>query len=157
MTAMPPKITKTSGNKRSCDNRKTSLWSSRKGHGTSTDPLNCFKVLMIQTNLPLEKTNILNIPACVTISVAHRWRGRAIPIKQSTAGTPTNTMMSVPIKTVPPAKVLIDDLVNFSLRPGLPNPLKVAAEGNKLSAELKHKRQPHPPDVTRVLTQSPLV
>ena len=39
MTAMPPKITKTSGNKRSGDNRKTSLQSSWKGHGTVTDPL----------------------------------------------------------------------------------------------------------------------
>ena len=34
---MPPKIMKTSGNKRSDNNRKTFLRSSQKGHGTSTD------------------------------------------------------------------------------------------------------------------------
>ena len=65
-------------------------------------------------------------------------------IQQSTADTPTSAMLSVSIKTVPPTKVLIDDLVNFSLRPGSPNPLKVAAEGGKLSADLKRKRQSCP-------------
>ena len=64
-------------------------------------------------------------------------------------------MMSVPIKAVPPSKVLIDDMVNFSLRPGSPNPLKVAVEGDRLPADLKQKKQPHPPDVTRVLTELP--
>ena len=36
---MQPKIMRTSGNKRSDDNRKTSLKSSQKGHGTFTDPV----------------------------------------------------------------------------------------------------------------------
>ena len=68
-------------------------------------------------------------------------------IQQSTADTPTSSMMSVPIKMVPPAKVIIDDMVNLSLRLGSPNPLMAAIEGDKLSGPVdsKHKRQPHPP------------
>ena len=67
-------------------------------------------------------------------------------IQQSTVDTPTSDMMSVPVKTVSPAKVIIDDMVNFSSRLGSPNPLMMAIEGDKLSgpADLKHKRQPHP-------------
>ena len=38
-------------------------------------------------------------------------------------------MMSVPIKAVPLARVLTDNLLNFTLKPGSPNPLKVAARG----------------------------
>ena len=35
---MPPKILKATGNKKSYDNRKTSLRSSQKSHETPTDP-----------------------------------------------------------------------------------------------------------------------
>ena len=36
---MPPKTAKTLGNKKSDDNRKPTLQSSRRGRGTRTDPL----------------------------------------------------------------------------------------------------------------------
>ena len=78
-------------------------------------------------------------------------------IQQSTADTPTSSMMSVPIKMVPPAKVIIDDMVNLSLRLGSPNPLMMAIEGDHLSgpADLKDKRQQWPPDTARALVELP--
>ena len=65
--------------------------------------------------------------------------------------------MSVPIRTVPPAKVIIDDMVNLSLRLGSPNPLMAAIKSDKLSGsvDLKHKRQPCPPDTARALVELP--
>ena len=51
---------------------------------------NCFKELMIQTNLPLEKTNILKVLVYGTTSVTHRQRGRAIPIKPSSSRQQTH-------------------------------------------------------------------
>ena len=72
-------------------------------------------------------------------------------------------MISVPIRTVPWAKVMADDLVNFQLRLGSPNILMAAIRGTsgKISGtdgtwkdELRHgKKQPQPPDATRVLME----
>ena len=76
-------------------------------------------------------------------------------IQQPATDALTSAMMSVPITTVPPAKVLVDDLLNLALRPGSPNPLKVAARGDKLPANSKQKRPPGPPDVSRVFTELP--
>ena len=80
-----------------------------------------------------------------------------------TADMPTSSMTSVPIKTVPWAKVMVDDLVNFQLRPGSPNTLMAATKGTsgKMSGtdgtrkdESKHgKKQPQPTDATRVLME----
>ena len=56
-------------------------------------------------------------------------------IEQPVTDALTSAMISVPIMTIPPAKVLVDDLLNFALRPGSPNPLKVATEGDKLPAD----------------------
>ena len=70
-------------------------------------------------------------------------------------------MMFIPIKTVPQAKVMVDDLVNFHSRLGSPNTLMAATKGasGKMSGkdgtgkdESKHgKKQPRPPDATRML------
>ena len=46
-----------------------------------------------------------------------------------TPDIPTSSMMSLPIKTVPRAKVMVDDLVNFQSRLGSPNTLMVAIKG----------------------------
>ena len=47
-------------------------------------------------------------------------------MQQMTANTLTSSMISVPIRTVPWAKVMADDLVNFQLRPGSLNTLMAA-------------------------------
>ena len=80
-----------------------------------------------------------------------------------TADVPTSSMMSVPIKTVPRAKVMVDNLVNFQSRAGSPNTLMAAIKGagDKTSGtdetrkdESKHgKKQPGPPDATRALME----
>ena len=84
-------------------------------------------------------------------------------MQQMTADVPTSSMMSVPIKTVPQTKVMVDDLVNFQSRPGSPNALMAAIKGTggKTSGtdgtgkdESKHsKKQPRPPDATRALVE----
>ena len=80
-----------------------------------------------------------------------------------TADLSTSSMMFVPIKTVPQAKVMVDDLVSFQSRPGSPNTLMAAIKGtgDKMSGtdgtrkdESKHgKKQPQPPDATRALIE----
>ena len=80
-----------------------------------------------------------------------------------TTDMPASSMMSVSIKTVPRAKVMVDDLVNFQSRPGSPNTLMAAIKGTggKTSGtdgtgkdESKHgKKQPRPQDATRVLME----
>ena len=50
-------------------------------------------------------------------------------MQQMTADMQTSSMMSVPIMTVPQAKVMVDDLVNFQSRPGSPNTLMAAIKG----------------------------
>ena len=80
-----------------------------------------------------------------------------------TADAPTSSMISIPIRTVPWAKVMVDDLVNFQSRPGSPNSLMAATKGNggKTSGtdgtgkdELRHgRKQPQPPDGTRLLME----
>ena len=72
-----------------------------------------------------------------------------------TTDTLTSAMMSVLIRAVPPARVLINDMLNLSLRPGSPNPLKAAAGGDNLPADSKQKKLPHPPDVTRLFMELP--
>ena len=69
----------------------------------------------------------------------------------------TSSVMSMPVRMVPPAKVIIDDMVNLSLRPGSPNPLMAAIESDKLSGlvDSKHKRQPQPPDAARAFMELP--
>ena len=52
-----------------------------------------------------------------------------ISVQQMAADVPTNSMISVPIRTVPWAKVMVDDLVNFQSRPGSPNTLMAAIKG----------------------------
>ena len=84
-------------------------------------------------------------------------------VQQMTADAPTSSMISIPIRTVLQAKVMVNDLVNFQLRPGSLNPLMAAIKGTggKTSGtdgtrkdELKHgKKQPRPPDTTRVLME----
>ena len=56
---MPPKTTRTGGNKKSGENRKTTLRSSRKGCGTSTDPMDVTnsQVEEIETISKPDKTN----------------------------------------------------------------------------------------------------
>ena len=63
--------------------------------------------------------------------------------------------MSVPITTVPAAKVLASDMLSLAPRPGSPNPLRAVAEGDKLSAGSKQKKPPGPPDESRFLTELP--
>ena len=82
-------------------------------------------------------------------------------VQQITADVPTSSMMSVSFKTVPRAKVMVDDLVNFQLRPGSPNTLMAAIQsaGDKTlrtdgtrKDESKHsKRQSQPLDASRAL------
>ena len=84
-------------------------------------------------------------------------------MQQMTADVPTSYMMSIPITTVPRAKGMVDDLVNFQSRPGSPNTLMAAIKGTsgKTSGtdgtgkdESKHgKKQPRPPDATRALME----
>ena len=84
-------------------------------------------------------------------------------MQQMTADTPTSSMISVPIRTVPRAKVMVDDLVNFQLRPGSPNTLTAAikgiggktsgADGTRIDESRHGKKQPRPPDATRVLME----
>ena len=84
-------------------------------------------------------------------------------MQQITADAPTSSMISVPIRTVPLAKVMVDDLVNFQLRPGSLNTLMAAIKGigGKTSGtdgtgkdESRHgKKQPLPPDATRALME----
>ena len=50
-------------------------------------------------------------------------------MQQMTADAPTSSMISIPIRTVPWAKVMVDDLVNFQSRPGSPNTLMAAIKG----------------------------
>ena len=76
-------------------------------------------------------------------------------IQQPATDAQTRAMMSVPITTVPPARVLVDDLLNFASRPGSSNPLKVAAGSDKLPADSKQKKLPGPPDLSRVFTELP--
>ena len=52
---MPPKMTRTGGNKKSGENRKTMLRSSQKGCGTSTDPVDI-------TNSEVEETETISNP-----------------------------------------------------------------------------------------------
>ena len=47
-------------------------------------------------------------------------------MQQMTANTLTSSMISIPIRTVPQAKVMADDLVNFQSRPGSPNTFMAA-------------------------------
>ena len=65
--------------------------------------------------------------------------------------------MSVPIKVVPPAKMIINDMINMSSRLGYPNPLMATIEGGKLSGPVDstHKRQPPSPDTARALMELP--
>ena len=73
-------------------------------------------------------------------------------VQQMTANAATSSMISMPIRTVPWAKVMVDDLVNFQLRPGSPNTLMAVIKGvgGKMSGtdgtkkdELRHgKKQP---------------
>ena len=78
-------------------------------------------------------------------------------VQQSTANIPTSSMVSVPIKTVPLAKVIIDDLVNLQSRLGSPNPLMTVIEGaggkSLGTVKLKQKKQPQPLDVASVLAE----
>ena len=50
-------------------------------------------------------------------------------MQQMTADVPTNSMISIPIRKVLWAKVMVDDLVNFHSRPGSPNTLMAAIKG----------------------------
>ena len=50
-------------------------------------------------------------------------------VQQMTADVPTSSMISVPVRKVPQAKVMVDDLVNFQLRLGSPNTLMAAIKG----------------------------
>ena len=50
-------------------------------------------------------------------------------MQQMTVDAPTSSMISVPIRTVPRAKVMADDLVNFQSRPDSPNTLMAAIKG----------------------------
>ena len=50
-------------------------------------------------------------------------------VQQMTADVPTSSMLSVPVKTVLGAKVMVDDLVNFQSRLGSPNTLMAATKG----------------------------
>ena len=78
-------------------------------------------------------------------------------VQQMTADMPTSSMMSVPVRTVLLAKVMVQ------LRLGSPNTLMAAIKGTcgKISGtdgtgkdESKHgKKQPRPPDATRVLME----
>ena len=52
---MPPKTTRTGGNKKSSENRKTMLRSSQKGCGTSTDPMDVM-------NSEVEETKAMSKP-----------------------------------------------------------------------------------------------
>ena len=52
---MPPKTTRTGDNKKSSENRKTTLRSSQKGCGTSTDPVEV-------TNSEVEETKTISKP-----------------------------------------------------------------------------------------------
>ena len=84
-------------------------------------------------------------------------------MQQMTADMPTSFMMSIPIQTVLWAKVMVDDVVNFQSRLGSLNTQMAAIKGigGKTSGtdgmgkdELKHgKKQPQPPDATRVLIE----
>ena len=84
-------------------------------------------------------------------------------MQQMTADAPTSSMISIPIRTVLQAKVMVDDLVNFQLRLGSLNTLMAAIKGvgGKTSGtdgtgkdESRHgKKQPQPPDATRVLME----
>ena len=84
-------------------------------------------------------------------------------MQQMTADVPTSSLMSLPIKTVPRAKVIVGDLVNFQSRLGSANTLMAAIKGacGKMSGtdgtrkdESKHgKKQPQPPDATRALME----
>ena len=84
-------------------------------------------------------------------------------VQQMTADALTSSMISVPIRTVPQAKVMADDLVNFQLRPGSPNTLMAAIKGigSKTSGtdgtekdEARHgKKQPQTLDATRALME----
>ena len=72
-------------------------------------------------------------------------------------------MISVPIRTVLWAKVMVDDLVNLQSRPGSLNTLMAAIKGigGKMSGtdgtrkdDSRHgKKQPQPPDATRALME----
>ena len=84
-------------------------------------------------------------------------------VQQMTADAPTSSMISIPIRTVPQAKVMADDLVNFQLRPGSPNTLLAAIKGigGKMSGtdgtrkdDVRHsKKQSQPPDATIALIE----
>ena len=58
---MPPKTTRTGGNKKSGENRKTMLRSSRKGYGISTDPVDIVnsEVEETETILKPDKTDTM--------------------------------------------------------------------------------------------------
>ena len=84
-------------------------------------------------------------------------------MQQMTADMPASSMISVPVMTVPQAKVMVDDLLNFQSRLGSPNTLMAAIKGTsgKTSGtdgtgkdELRHsKKQPQPSDATRALME----
>ena len=84
-------------------------------------------------------------------------------VQQMTADALTSSMISIPVRTVPRAKVMADDLVNFQSKPGSPNTLIAAIKGigGKTSGmegtgkdEVRHgRKQPQPPDATRALME----
>ena len=59
---MPPKTTKTGGNKKSGENRKTTLRHHQKGCGTSTDPLDA-------TTSEVEETEAISKPAKADVTL----------------------------------------------------------------------------------------
>ena len=223
---MPPKTTRTGGNKKSSENRKTTLRSSQKDCETSTDPVDVMisEVEETETILKPDKTDttlqtkdessqaikpekVQSTPVeADTSNQGHQSQqhatdeqtrvaaktfellqgtddpNKASPkeaayfegsglmdhicsskkrkkglqshqtMQQMTADVPTSSMMSIPVKTVLRAKVMVDDLVNFQSRLGSPNTLMAAIKSTsgKMSGtdgtgkdESKHSKKQH--------------
>ena len=71
-------------------------------------------------------------------------------MQQMTADVPTSSMMSLPIKTILWAKVMVDDLVNLQSRLGSLNTLMAAI---KSTGGKRDRWNWEPPDATRALME----
>ena len=200
---MPPKTTRTGGNKKSGENRKTTSKRSRKGCETSTDPMDVTTSEVEETKtvskpdkadatlrtedessqaIEPEKVQSSPVEADINNQGHQSWqyttdeetrvatetlellRGTDDPnrsppeeeayfggsglmdhirssqkrkkglqshktMQQMTADAPASSMISIPVRTVLWAKMMVDDLVNFQLTLGSPNTLMAAIKG----------------------------
>ena len=82
---MPPKATRTGGNKKSSENRKTTLRHSQKNCGTSTDPVDVTTSEVTQTILKPDKTDALPWTEVESSQAIKPEKVQSTPVKADTS------------------------------------------------------------------------